>query len=144
MSRARSGASALEEQRSEKYRHALIAVVSIGVRAGQLGGPAAWLSSPWYLEQEYLGRDQTCDLQELQVAPLTVPLFLKGHILQAEGAPNLTQGRCVTGSSYVFFPSVACVPARRQQATRPPREVIPGMRKHRPGRCPARSISPSS
>jgi hypothetical protein len=28
---------ALEEQRSEKYRHALIAVVSIGVRAGQLG-----------------------------------------------------------------------------------------------------------
>ncbi len=37
--------SALEEQRSEKYRHALIAVVSIGVRAGQLGGTDAWLSS---------------------------------------------------------------------------------------------------
>ena len=36
---------ALEEQRSEKYRHALIAVVSIGVRAGQLGGTDAWLSS---------------------------------------------------------------------------------------------------
>jgi len=32
-------------QRSEKYRHVLIAVVSIGVRAGQLGGTAAWLSS---------------------------------------------------------------------------------------------------
>jgi hypothetical protein len=37
--------SGLEEQRSEKYRHALIAVVSIGVRAGQLGGTATWLSS---------------------------------------------------------------------------------------------------
>ena len=35
----------LEEQRSEKYRYALIAVVSIGVRAGQLGGTDAWLSS---------------------------------------------------------------------------------------------------
>ena len=29
--------TALEEQRSEKYRHALIAVVGIGVRAGQTG-----------------------------------------------------------------------------------------------------------
>jgi hypothetical protein len=37
--------AALEEQRSEKYRHALIAVVSIGVRAGQLGGTDAWLLS---------------------------------------------------------------------------------------------------
>ena len=37
--------SALEEQRSEKYRHALIAVVSIGVRAGQPGRSDAWLSS---------------------------------------------------------------------------------------------------
>jgi hypothetical protein len=33
----------------------------------------------WYLTHEYVGRDQTCDLQELQVAPLTVPLFLKGR-----------------------------------------------------------------
>ena len=33
-----TGDTALEEQRSEKYRHALIAVVSIDVRAGQLGG----------------------------------------------------------------------------------------------------------
>ena len=40
-----SPATALEEQRSEKYQHALIAVVSIGVRAGQLGGTATWLSS---------------------------------------------------------------------------------------------------
>ena len=39
------GGPALEEQRSEKYRHVLTAVVSIGVRAGQLGGTAAWLSS---------------------------------------------------------------------------------------------------
>jgi hypothetical protein len=38
-------ATPLEEQPSEKYRHALIAVVSIGVRAGQLGGTDAWLSS---------------------------------------------------------------------------------------------------
>ena len=42
---ARAVTPALEEQRSEKYRHALIAVVSIGVRAGQLGGTDAWLSS---------------------------------------------------------------------------------------------------
>ena len=34
----------------------------------------------WYLTHEYLGRDQTCDLQELQVAPLTVPLFLEGRL----------------------------------------------------------------
>ena len=76
-----SSVSALEEQRSEKYRHALIAMVSIRcVRAGQLGGTAAWLSSTWYLTHEYLGRGQTCDLQELQIAPLTVPLFLEGRI----------------------------------------------------------------
>jgi len=56
-------------------------VVSIGIRAGQLGGTATWLSSTWYLTHEYLGRDQTCDLLELQVAPLTVPLFLKGRCL---------------------------------------------------------------
>jgi hypothetical protein len=39
--------SALEEQRSEKVPHALIAVVSIGVRAGQLdgAGPMPGLSS---------------------------------------------------------------------------------------------------
>jgi hypothetical protein len=37
-------AMALEEQRSEKYRHALIVMISIGVRAGQLGGTDAWLS----------------------------------------------------------------------------------------------------
>ena len=42
---ARVKGLALEEQRSEKYRHALIAVVSIGVRAGQLDGTDAWLSS---------------------------------------------------------------------------------------------------
>jgi hypothetical protein len=36
--------AALEEQRSEKYRHALIAVVSIGLRARQPGGADAWLS----------------------------------------------------------------------------------------------------
>ena len=36
---------ALEEQRSEKYRQGLIGVVSIGVRAGQLGRTDAWLSS---------------------------------------------------------------------------------------------------
>jgi hypothetical protein len=35
----------LEEQRSEKYRQGLIGVVSIGVRAGQLGRTDAWLSS---------------------------------------------------------------------------------------------------
>ena len=37
--------AALEEQRSEKYRPALTALAGIGVRAGQLGGTAAWLSS---------------------------------------------------------------------------------------------------
>jgi hypothetical protein len=39
------GGKALEEQRSEKYWHALIVVVSIGVRAGQPNGTDAWLSS---------------------------------------------------------------------------------------------------
>jgi hypothetical protein len=34
----------------------------------------------WYLTHEYAGRDQTCDLQELQVAPLTVSLFLEGRV----------------------------------------------------------------
>jgi hypothetical protein len=71
-------AAALEEQRSEKYRHAQIAVVSIGVRAGQLGGTMPGSRPTWYLTHEYVGRDQTCDLQKLQVAPLTVPLFLEG------------------------------------------------------------------
>jgi hypothetical protein len=33
----------------------------------------------WYLTHEYADRDQTCDLEELQVAPLTVPLFLEGR-----------------------------------------------------------------
>jgi hypothetical protein len=89
--------TALEEQRSEKYRHALIAVVSIGVRAGQLGGTLPGSRPAWYLTHEYLGRDQTCDLQELQVAPLTVPLFLEGHT------------RCITRSMSV---------PRRHQPTR--------------------------
>jgi hypothetical protein len=35
----------------------------------------------WYLTYEYVGCDLTCDLQELQVAPLTVPLFLEGRIV---------------------------------------------------------------
>src|SRR5229473_8106828 len=52
--------SALEEQRSEKYRHALIAVVGIGLRAGQPGGADAWLSSHLVVMHEYAGRDQTC------------------------------------------------------------------------------------
>src|SRR5271165_4836303 len=33
----------------------------------------------WYLTHEYVSRNQTCDLQKLQVAPLTVPLFLQGR-----------------------------------------------------------------
>jgi hypothetical protein len=33
----------------------------------------------WYLTHEYADRDQTCDLQKLQVAPLTVPLFPEGR-----------------------------------------------------------------
>jgi hypothetical protein len=37
--------AALKEQRSEKYRQGLIGVVSIGVRAGQLGRTDAWRSS---------------------------------------------------------------------------------------------------
>ena len=71
--------TALEEQRSEKYRHALIAVVSIGVRAGQLAGPMPGSHPAWYLTHQYVGRDPPCDLQKLQVAPLTVPLFLEGR-----------------------------------------------------------------
>jgi hypothetical protein len=37
--------AALKEQRSGKYRQGLIGVISIGVRAGQLGRTDAWLSS---------------------------------------------------------------------------------------------------
>jgi hypothetical protein len=33
----------------------------------------------WYLTHEYVGRDLACDLQELQVEPLAVPLFLEGR-----------------------------------------------------------------
>jgi hypothetical protein len=33
----------------------------------------------WYLTHEYVGPDPTCDLQKLQVAPFTVPLFLEGR-----------------------------------------------------------------
>jgi len=40
---------------------------------------------------EYVGRDQTCGLQKLQVAPLTVPLFLEGRIQEPFGF-NLDSG----------------------------------------------------
>ena len=74
---------ALEEQRSEKYQHALIAVVRIGSVFGQVNwaGPLPGSHPAWYLAHEYLGHDQTCDLQELQVTPLTVPLFLEGRFV---------------------------------------------------------------
>jgi hypothetical protein len=75
--------SALEEQRSEKYRHGLIAVVSIGFGQVDWAGPMPGSCPTWYLTHEYVGRDQTCDLQELQVAPLTVPLFLEGRVRAA-------------------------------------------------------------
>ena len=42
----------------------------------------------WYLTDEYVGRDQTFDLQELQVASLTVPLFLgqgSGELARTRG-----------------------------------------------------------
>ena len=42
-------------------------------------GPLPGSRPAWYLTYEYLGRDQTCDLHELQVAPLTVPLFPEGR-----------------------------------------------------------------
>jgi len=44
-------------------------------------GPMPGFRPAWYLTHEYVGRNQTCDLQKLQVAPLTVPLFLKGRSL---------------------------------------------------------------
>ena len=42
-------------------------------------GPMPGSRPTWYLTHEYVGRNQTCDLQKLQVAPLTVPLFLEGR-----------------------------------------------------------------
>jgi hypothetical protein len=42
-------------------------------------GPLPGSRPTWYLTHEYLGRDQNCDLQELQVTPLTVPLFFEGR-----------------------------------------------------------------
>jgi len=44
----------------------------------------------WYLTHEYVGRDQTCDLQKLQVAPLAVPLFLASR---AEAEPRRSVAR---------------------------------------------------
>jgi len=41
-------------------------------------GPMPGSRPTWYLTHEYVGRNLACDLQELQVAPLTVPLFLEG------------------------------------------------------------------
>jgi hypothetical protein len=43
-------------------------------------GPMPGSRPTWYHTHEYVGRDQTCDLEELQVAPLTVPLFLGGRL----------------------------------------------------------------
>ena len=43
-------------------------------------GPMPGSRPTWYLTHEYVGRNQTCDLQKLQVAPLTVPLFLEGRV----------------------------------------------------------------
>jgi len=42
-------------------------------------GPMPGSRPAWYLTHEYAGRDQACDLQKLQVAPLAVPLFLEGQ-----------------------------------------------------------------
>ena len=42
-----------------------------------------------YLTHEYVGRDQTCGLQKLQVAPLAVPLFLEGRTLWYFPTPKL-------------------------------------------------------
>ncbi len=64
-----AAAGALEEQRSEKYRHGLIAVVSIGVRAGQLdgAGPMPGLSSRLV---------STCETPDLFTSGLSTPTFI--------------------------------------------------------------------
>jgi hypothetical protein len=48
---------------------------------GQLNwaGPMPCSHPTWYLTHEYVGRDQACDLQKPQVAPLAVPLILEGR-----------------------------------------------------------------
>ena len=59
-------------------------------------GPLPGSHPAWYLTHEYLGRDQTCDLQELQVAPLTVPLFLEGRERDVLLPGVITLARLVT------------------------------------------------
>ena len=49
----------------------------------------------WYLTHEYVGRDQTCDLQKLQVAPLTVPLFLEGRFQALVARQTVPEWRTV-------------------------------------------------
>jgi len=49
----------------------------------------------WYLTHEYVGRDQTCDLQKLQVAPLTVPLFLEGRVQALVARQTVPEWRTV-------------------------------------------------
>ena len=51
----------------------------------------------WYLTHEYVGRDPPRDLQKLQVAPLTVPLFLKGR--SSRGSPFMFAGVLATAGA---------------------------------------------
>jgi hypothetical protein len=58
---------------------------------------------------EYVGRDQTCGLQKLQVAPLTVPLFLEGRPL--DGRTQLDLAAALDQLAAVYWR--AGFPARR-------------------------------
>ena len=62
----------------------------------------------WYLTHEYVGRDQTCDLQKLQVAPLTVPLFLEGP----NGATAHTTLRIVNAYNFGGFKTATATALR--------------------------------
>jgi hypothetical protein len=64
----------------------------------------------WYLTQEYVGRDQTCDLQKLQVALFTVPLFLLSpRLAEADGC---LVGEAGCQSEHSALPAGAWEPCR--------------------------------
>ena len=77
-----------------KSTSTLLSLWSVSV-FGQVNwaGPMPGSRPAWYLMHEYVGRDPTCDLQKLQVAPLTVPLFLEGRT-----ATGLARGCILTTS----------------------------------------------
>ena len=73
----------------------------------------------WYLTHEYVGRNQTCDLQKLQVAPLTVPLLLEGLLQPGIGRCPLPGELGITVRELLGQPLISKRPLFRELAVRP-------------------------